>query len=108
MSNRMVAVGVLVAVVALAAYVGIAARKGPPAAGPNTAQADPQPAPPTGPQPLPPVVDVLDIDALLDPPPIPPSEAAPPGVVQIAFEDEPPAAAAPRTPAPATIPPAID
>lgn len=56
---------------------------------------------------LPNVVDVIDLDPLLDPPPIPRVEAAPPGVVVTALDDEP-ATPVQSVAAPATIPPAIE
>jgi hypothetical protein len=56
---------------------------------------------------LPQVVDVVDIDALLDPPAIPPSDspaAAGPSLIRVGYEE--PAAAAPPTSPVKPIPPA--
>lgn len=108
MSNRWIIGGLIVGAVALAVYIGVAEKRS--KAPPETVQAEisaaPVPAP--APQVLPTVVDVLDIDPLLDPPAIPPAEAAPPGVVMISFDEEPVVQAAPGMPAPAMIPPAIE
>jgi hypothetical protein len=66
------------------------------------------PASPT-PAALPQVVDVVDIDALLDPPAIPPSDstaAAGPSLIRVGYEE--PAAAAPPAGPVKPIPPAAD
>lgn len=109
MSNRWVIGGLVVAIAALSVYFAVAEKKN--AGTAPVAQAEPEqraPATPPGPVVLPAVVDVLDIDPLLDPPPIPKSEPAPPGVVVTTLDDEPPAAPTTPTAAPAVIPPAVD
>lgn len=108
MSNRLIAAGLIVGAVALAVYIGVAEKRSEPTPAVVQVAAPAAPVPAASPKVLATVVDVLDIEPLLDPPSIPHSEPALPGVVRIAFEDDQPAPVAPTTPAPATIPLAIE
>lgn len=111
MKNRWLIGGLVVAAAALAVYFTVAEKKSKPGEPPPQAEASPQvPTAPTAPVVLPAVVDVLDIDPLLDPPPIPPSDPAgvtPGTAVVIAMDDEPPAVTPPVNAAPPAIPPAV-
>jgi hypothetical protein len=109
MTNRWILGGLVVGAAALTVYFVVAEKKTKDA--PAAAHAEvPSAGAPVAPTPvvLPAVVDVLDIDPLLDPPPIPPAEPAPPGVVVTALDDEPPAVAVAPVAAPPAIPPAVE
>lgn len=100
--------GCVIGAAAIGLYFAFAEKKTtsqPQAAAPEVAA--PQSAKPQAAVVLPDVVDVLDIDPLLDPPPIPRVEPAPPGVVVTALDDDP-ATPVQSVSAPATIPPAVE
>ena len=108
--NRWMIGGFVIGVAAVGLYFAFAEKKAKVAAPPLAASPDVPVSQATTPQAavvLPAVVDVLDIDPLLDPPPIPRAEAAPPGVVVTALDDEP-ATPVQSVSAAATIPPAIE
>ena len=105
--NRWMIGGFVIGVAAVGLYFAFAEKKT--TVEPLAASQEAKSNPPAKPQAavLPDVVDVLDIDPLLDPPPIPRVEAAPPGVVVTALDDEP-TMPVQSISAPATIPPAIE
>ena len=107
--NRWMIGGFVIGVAAVGLYFAFAEKKATVPATPLADSPEVKSNPPAKPQAavLPDVVDVLDIEPLLDPPPIPRVEAAPPGVVVTALDDEP-ATPVHSISAPATIPPAVE